>query len=104
MVKMEIVLFRNHMTLEEQQRWWIEEHAPIARRMPGLRSYVINLATRGEGDAEPEIVGTDELVFDSWEAAQRAYRSPEWRQAREHTRASGAKVLRTWAKEVRIIG
>jgi hypothetical protein len=46
-VKIEIILFRNKATLEEQHRWWLNEHAPIARRMPGLRGYVINLAGRG---------------------------------------------------------
>lgn len=99
MVKMAVVLFRNHMTLEEQHRWWIEEHAPIARQMPGLRSYVINLARRGDDGSEPDIAGTDEIAFDDWEAAQRAWRSPEWQRAREHTAASGARCLRTWVKE-----
>jgi hypothetical protein len=37
------------MTLEEQHRWWLEEHAPIARQMPWLRGYVINLAARDVG-------------------------------------------------------
>jgi uncharacterized protein (TIGR02118 family) len=104
MVMIEIILFRNHMTLGEQQRWWIEEHAPIARKMPGLRGYFINLAGHGEGDGEPEICGTDTLSFDSWETAMAAYNSPEWKAAREHTRQSGAKAMRTWVKEqVRII-
>ena len=104
MVKIEIILFRNQMSLEEQHRWWLEEHAPMARKMPGLRGYVINLAAKGEAGEEPEICGTDELVFDSWEAAKAAYESAEWRAARAHTAASGARVLRTWVKkEVRIV-
>lgn len=104
MLKIEIILFRNHMTLEEQHRWWLEEHAPIAKKMPGLRSYVINLADKGENGEEPELCGTDELIFDSWEAAMKAYSSAEWRAAREHTKASGARVLRTWVKkEVKVV-
>lgn len=99
MVRIEIILFRNHMTLEEQQRWWTEDHAPIARRMPGLRGYFINMAGRGEQGDEPEICGTDTLTFDSWEAAMTAYESPEWKAAREHTKASGARALRTWVRE-----
>ena len=99
MVKIEIILFRNKMTIEEQHKWWLKEHAPIARKMPGLRGYTINLAGKGEGGEEPEICGTDELTFDSWEAAMKAYNSPEWSAAREHTKASGARVLRTWIKE-----
>ena len=99
MVRIEIILFRNAVTLEEQHRWWLEEHAPIARQMPGLRGYFINLAGRGEGDEEPEICGTDTLSFDSWEAAMTAYKSPEWSAARAHTQASGTRALRTWVKE-----
>lgn len=96
MVEIEIILFRNKMTLEEQQRWWLEEHAPIAKKMPGLRGYFINLAGKGEGGADPDICGTDTLTFDSWDDAMKAYNSAEWRAAREHTQASGAKAMRTW--------
>lgn len=104
MTKIEIILFRNHMSLEEQHRWWLEDHAPIARKMPGLRGYVINLAGKGEGGEEPEICGTDTLSFDSWDDAMKAYHSPEWQAAREHTAASGARALRTWiARDVDII-
>lgn len=99
MIKMTITLFRNQMTLEDQQRWWLEDHAPIAKRMPGLRGYVINLAGRGEDGAEPVICGTDELLFDDWAAAQRAYNSSEWQDARAHTAASGAKAVRAWVRE-----
>jgi uncharacterized protein (TIGR02118 family) len=99
MIKMTITLFRNQETLEEQQRWWLEDHAPIARRMPGLRGYVINLANKGEDGADLAICGTDELLFDNWEAAQRAYNSVEWQEARSHTAASGAKAVRAWVRE-----
>ena len=34
-----------------------------------------------------------------WDAAMRAYNSAQWTAAREHTKASGAKVLRTWVRE-----
>lgn len=103
MVQIEIILFRNHMTLEEQHRWWLEEHAPKARLMPGLRGYTINLADRGENESDPEICGTDTLTFDDWEAAMTAYRSKEWSAARAHTEASGARALRTWIKRQVVI-
>lgn len=98
MVAIEIILFRNAMTLEEQQKWWLEDHAPIARAMPGLLGYTINLAGKGENGEEPDICGTDTLTFASWEAAMKAYNSSEWTAARQHTQASGAKALRTWVQ------
>lgn len=99
MIKVAIVLYRNQMTLEQQHKWWIEEHAPIAREMPGLRSYVINLSDKDEDGAEPAIAGTDELLFDDYESALAAWNSPEWQAAREHTQASGARAMRTWIAE-----
>jgi uncharacterized protein (TIGR02118 family) len=101
--KMTIVVWRNPaVTLEEAHRWWIEEHAPIVRRTPGLRGYVINLAQPGDG-TDPELMGTDDITFDSREAFEAAWRSPEWQAAREHTAAAGHRAIRAVVKEVRII-
>ena len=102
-MKMAIVLYRNDMTLEEQHRWWIEEHAPLGKQIPGLKSYVIYLAQRDEDGTEPAIAGTDIVEFEDEKAAERAFASEEWKRAREHTAASGAKVLRSWAVERRMI-
>lgn len=99
MVRISIVLFRNGMTLEKQHRWWLEEHAPIAREMPGLRRYSIHLSARGENGQEPEIAGIDDLYFDDWNSAMAAWNSAEWKAAREHTEKSGARTIRTWMKE-----
>lgn len=99
MVKIAIILFRNDQPLEEQHRWWLEDHVPIVRTMPGLRGYTINLSDKGEDGSDPEIAGTDYLEFDDWDSARAAYNSPEWQRAREHTAASGAKTLRTWIRE-----
>jgi len=98
MVHIEIILFRNHMSLEEQHRWWLEDHSPVVRRIPGLRGYTINLADRGDDDDEPGICGTNTLSFDDWDAAMVAYKSIEWIEARAQTQASGTKVLRTRIK------
>lgn len=97
--KIAIILFRNEMTLEEQHRWWLEEHAPLARQMPGLLSYTINLAATDESGGDPAIAGTDYLEFADTEAAMAAYRSTEWQAAREHTAASGAKTIRSWVRK-----
>jgi len=57
-------------TPEEFRRWWLEEHAPLARRLPGLRRLVFNLA---DGDAGYD--GVSELWFDSQDAFDAAYAS-----------------------------
>ncbi len=57
-------------TPEEFRHWWLEEHAPLARRLPGLRRLVFNLA---DGDAGYD--GVSELWFDSRDAFDAAYAS-----------------------------
>ena len=61
---------RDGDTPEDFRRWWLEEHAPLARRLPGLRRLVFNLV---EGDAPYD--GVSELWFDSREAFDAAYAS-----------------------------
>ncbi len=55
---------------EEFRRWWLEDHAPLARQLPGLRNLVFNVV---EGDAPYD--GVSELWFDSQEAFEAAYAS-----------------------------
>jgi uncharacterized protein (TIGR02118 family) len=57
-------------TPEDFRRWWLEEHAPLARRLPGLQKLVFNLA---DGDAPYD--GVSELWFDSQAAFDAAYAS-----------------------------
>jgi uncharacterized protein (TIGR02118 family) len=57
-------------TPEDFRRWWLEEHAPLARQLPGLRKLVFNVV---EGDALYD--GVSELWFDSHEAFDAAYAS-----------------------------
>jgi len=96
MTKIEVIMFRNDRPLEEQQRWGLDEHAPLGKKMPGLRSYVINLAGRGPTGEEPEICGTAVLTFDSPAAAVAAFASDEGRAAGANTKTSGSRGARTW--------
>lgn len=61
---------RDGDTREEFRRWWIEEHAPLARQLPGLQKLVFNLV---EGDTPHD--GVSELWFTSQEAFDAAYAS-----------------------------
>jgi uncharacterized protein (TIGR02118 family) len=57
-------------TPEDFRRWWLEEHAPLARELPGLRKLVFNVVG-GEADYD----GVSELWFDSVEEFEAAYAS-----------------------------
>lgn len=56
------------MSTEEFQRYWMEEHAPIARDgYPGLKGYVVNVVTRVPQGQEAPYDGIAELWWDSRE-------------------------------------
>ena len=72
------------LTHEEFMRHWVEIHAPLARKVPGIRRYVQThlLEERKRPDIPSsgvEIDGVAELWYDDQEAMRRAIASPEGR-------------------------
>jgi uncharacterized protein (TIGR02118 family) len=68
------------MTLDEFSRYWSEVHAPIGRRIPGLRRLVQSHPVPHPADKAPAAFdGMAELWFDDLAALEAAQRSPEWR-------------------------
>jgi uncharacterized protein (TIGR02118 family) len=69
MFKAMILLTRRaDMSGEEFAQWWLGEHAPRARELPGVREIRFNLVL----DAE-DVDGVAELWFDSREDFDAAY-------------------------------
>ncbi|MFM8895676.1 MAG: EthD domain-containing protein [Actinomycetales bacterium] len=64
---------REDMTHEEFLDWWLNQHAPLARTLPGIRGITFNLLD-GDLQAAP-FDGIAELWFDSPEAMTEAYSS-----------------------------
>ncbi len=52
---------RDDMTHEEFAQWWLVDHAPLARQLPGVRRITFNLVD----DPEASVDGVSELWFDS---------------------------------------
>ena len=65
------------MTLDEFSRYWGEVHAPIGRRIPGLRRLVQSHRVMDPPDLAA-FDGMAELWFDDLAALEAARRSPEW--------------------------
>jgi uncharacterized protein (TIGR02118 family) len=59
---------REDMSRDDFQQWWIDEHAPLARTLPGVRRIRFNVL-----DEDAPFDGIAELWFDSAEAADAAY-------------------------------
>ena len=70
------------LTHEQFMTHWVETHAPLAHKVPGLRRYVQN-HLRGERTradipaTEVELDGIAELWFDDQAALETASRTPE---------------------------
>jgi len=72
-------------TPTDVERHYLERHVPLARRLPGLRAYVV-----GTLAATPSIPADRRrgaiLAFDSEDAWRAAYRSPAGRELRDDER------------------
>ena len=74
MVKLLVLLQkRDELSWAEFYRSWREEHAAIARGIPGLRGYVQNHAA----DPRTATFAVSEFYFDDLAALQEAFESPE---------------------------
>lgn len=85
---------RSDMSHEEFVRWWLDEHAPLAAGLPGVRRIVFNAVD--EGFDEAGIDGVSELWFDTRADFEAAYAS-------EAGRATAADSLAHVSDRVRLI-
>jgi uncharacterized protein (TIGR02118 family) len=59
---------RDDMTSAEFRDWWLDDHAPLAAQLPGVRRIVFNAAVDND-----DVDGVSELWFDSEQAFADAY-------------------------------
>ncbi len=74
---------KQDMSREEFARHWVEIHAPIAEKLPKVRSYRIFPVLQAADALEPEVDGFAVLDFDSEADFQAAAESPEMTAAGE---------------------
>ena len=63
--------------------YWLETHAILARKMPGLRKYVVNVV-KPPPNRESDYNGVVELWFDNVEDMKKAFRSAEGQATRRY--------------------
>lgn len=72
-----LVKKKSSMTTEEFRDYWVNTHAPLARQIPGMRGYRINVADN-PGDMTPAPYdGSAEIWFDDRPAMEAGLSSPE---------------------------
>jgi uncharacterized protein (TIGR02118 family) len=80
MVKIVLLLHRRaDLTVDQFQQYWHEAHRPLIERLPGLRRLVLNDVLPDADGASAACDGIAEDWFDSPEAMQTAFASPEAR-------------------------
>ena len=87
------------MSREDFQRWWIEEHAPLARTLPGVLRIRFNLL-----DADAPFDGIAELWFESSEAADAAYATDIGKAVAADSLAHVKSRVRMLADEREVLG
>ena len=74
---------KDGMSREDFARHWTETHAPIAAKLPYVKSYTIYPVTGSADAIEPEVDGFALLEFESEEDFQKAAESPEMAESGE---------------------
>jgi len=78
-----ILLKKKHdMTDEEFAHYWLHTHAPLVKKLPGVRKYVINLVKKPP-ERESHYQGVVELWFEDTESMKTAFASDEGLLTRE---------------------
>ena len=100
MVKMVRLLKRpDTMTLDEMEQWWLGPHADVAKRLPGLRKYVVSLVVGSPDPGEPKYDGMAEMWFDSIEDADKAQKSDVMKEAIRDSVGTKFTVVRLTTEE-----
>ncbi len=89
---------REDMSREDFRRWWIDEHAPLARTLPGVRRIRFNVL-----DDDAPFDGIAELWFDSAEDAEAAYATDIGKAVAADSLAHVASRVRMLADEQEIL-
>ena len=77
------------MSLEAFHKWWLQEHATLVKKWPGLKKYAINLATSGDQRYD----GVAEVWFDNKEDIEKIFSTPEGQTARQSATSHSGEIV-----------
>ena len=99
-----IILMKKKDSLTDQEfaKYWLENHAPLAKKMPGLRKYVVNVVRRPP-NREPDYDGVVELWFDDTGSMKKAFTSTEGLATQKDTESFTSKLITLYIDEHTIV-
>jgi len=97
---MSLVWKRPELSDAEFRRLWLGEHVQYAKRLAGLREYVIDFVTEGSNDG-PSGIAT--LRFDSRQALEAAFGDPMLTGHLMRTREQFARAVQVMMVEEEIV-
>ena len=86
---------------EDFHKWWLDEHAPLARQLPGLKKLVFNLVAPDANDGMNGIPydGVSELWFDTRDDFDAAYATELGKRVASDSLAHVSGRLRLFVEE-----
>ncbi len=87
------------MSLEEFHHWWVNEHATLVKRFPGLKKYAINFAS----SADQRYDGMAEVWFDRKEDWERVLSTAEGQAARQSATGHSQEIAILFTQEHLIV-
>ncbi len=99
MFKLVILLTKkNTMPDGDFAKYMLEVHAPIAKKMPGLRKYIVSIVTKPP-DRESEYHGIAELWFDDRNSMKSAFSSQQGQITQKDTANFASKTVTLYLDE-----
>ncbi|NKB60995.1 MAG: EthD family reductase [Gammaproteobacteria bacterium] len=103
MFKVVILLKRKEtMSFDDFAKWWLDDHAPLARTLPGLRRAVFNLVNTGDDQEDRQYDGISELWFDTQSDFTHAYETEIGKQVAADSMCNVSKRDRLLVTEAQI--
>ncbi len=99
MFKLVILLTKKtSMTEGDFAKYLLEVHAPVARKMLGLRKYVVSIVQKPP-NREPEYHGIAELWFDDQNSMKNAFSSEQGQITQKDTENFASKTVTLYTDE-----
>jgi uncharacterized protein (TIGR02118 family) len=86
------------MSDDEFAEYLLEVHAALAKKMPGVRRYILNIVQRPP-NKEPEYHAVAELWFDDRESMKKAFASPDGELTEKDTKEFASKTTTLFIEE-----